>query len=181
MKNPSWISLVAPVRVVRDALGVSNGAACRLLCEACASDVRSRKRPWPERRDEPPEPIYDHGGPPIPKAAWHGANIELEHGWLYLAGGELVQADVEINADDLGDWLDADKTESGPVPKRAGKRGSKPEKLEATKKQMRNDLANNRYTGMQLREMKEEALAATYGVSRDTARKARDAVLSGLC
>ena len=33
-------------------------------------------------------------------------------------------------------------------------------------------------TPTQLRDMKEVALARTYGVNRDTARKARDAVLS---
>jgi hypothetical protein len=140
--------------------------------------VRSRQRPWPEQRDEPPEPIYDHWGPPIPRAAWHGASIELEHRWLYLAGGELLRADVEINADDLDDWFDADKTEFGPVPKRAGKRGPKPVTLEATKKRMRDELAKGLLTKMGLQKMKQVALAEAYGVSRETACKARDAVFS---
>src|SRR5262249_61394182 len=87
MKNPSWISLVAPVRVVRDALGVSNGAACRLLCEACASDVRSRKRPWPERRGGPAEPNYYDGGPPNAKTALAGGQLRTQNRWGGGGGG----------------------------------------------------------------------------------------------
>ena len=101
MKDRPWLNLVDAVRDIREARGVSGGAACTLLCQACESGVvRSRKRPWPEQ-DEPPEPIYDHWSPPISKLDWHGASIDLEHGWLILAGGELLRADVEINADDL--------------------------------------------------------------------------------
>jgi hypothetical protein len=62
MNRASWVKLVDAVRAVRDARGVSEGAACALLCKACASDVRSRKRPWREE-DEPPEPIYDYWSP----------------------------------------------------------------------------------------------------------------------
>jgi hypothetical protein len=43
---------------------------------------------------------------------------------------------------------------------------------------MRNNIAAGLSTEMQLRDMKEEALARTYRVSRDTARKARNVVLS---
>ena len=86
MKSPSWLNLVDAVRAVRDARGVSGGAACTLLRQACETGVvRSRKRPWPEQPDEPPEPIYDHWSP-IPIEDWQGASIDLEHGWLILAG-----------------------------------------------------------------------------------------------
>jgi hypothetical protein len=106
MKNRPWLYLVAAVRVVRDARGVSGGAACTLLCQACESGVvRSRKRPWPEQPDEPPEPIYDHWSPPILIEDWHSASIDLSDGWLILAGDKLLRADVEINADDLRYWL----------------------------------------------------------------------------
>jgi hypothetical protein len=179
MTNRSWLYLAGAVRAVRDARGVSDGAACTLLCQACESGVvRSRKRPWPEQPDEPPEPIYDHWSPPIPIEDWHGASIDLSHGWLILAGDKLLRADVEINADDLRHWLGTEKVEFDQIPKRVGKRGPKPVKLEATKTRMRDDLANGRLTKMELRDMNEEALAETYGgVSRETARKARDAVL----
>src|SRR5262245_33535543 len=105
MKSRSWLNLLDAVRAVRDALGVSDGAACTLLGKACASDVRSRKRPWPEQPDEPPEPIYDQWTPPIPIEEWHGASIDSSHGWLVLAGDKLLRADIEINADDLRYWL----------------------------------------------------------------------------
>ena len=104
MKSRSWLNLVDAVRAVRDARGVSDGAACTLLARHAHQTLRSRKRPWPEP-DEPPEPIYDHWSPPIPIEDWHGASIDLEHGWLILAGGELMRADIEINADDLRYWL----------------------------------------------------------------------------
>ena len=147
--------------------------------------VRSRKRPWPEQPDEPPEPIYDPWSPPISKLDWYGASIDLEHGWLILAGGEIVRGVIEINADDLRLWLiqrDAEKIEPEAAPKRAAStrnRGPRPLKLEATKRAIRDDLDAGRHTPTQLRDMKEVALAKTYGVNRDTARKALAAVLSG--
>jgi hypothetical protein len=102
MKSRSWLDLWDAVRAVRDTRGVSDGAACTLLCQACESGlVRSRKRPWPEP-DEPPE--YDWS-PPISKLDWYGASIDLEHRWLILAGGEIMRGDIEINADDLRYWL----------------------------------------------------------------------------
>jgi hypothetical protein len=177
MNGASWVKLVDAVRTVRDARGVSEGAAFALLCKACAADVRSRKRPWREE-DEPPEPIYDRWSPPIPRPAWHDASIDLDYGWLILAGGEIVRADIEINVDDLRHWLGIGRTEVQPVPRRAAKRGPPPTTLEATKTRMRNDIDAGRYTAVQLRDMKQEALAKTYDVSRETARKALDAMLS---
>jgi hypothetical protein len=182
MKNRSWLNLVDAVRAVRNARGVSDGAACTFLCQACESGVeRSRKRPWPEQPDEPPDPIYDHWSPPISKLDWYGASIDLEHGWLILASGEIVRADIEINADDLRSWLGVEETKPEEVLRPTTvmrKRGPKPIKFEAAKRKMRDDIAACRSTEMQLRDMKEKTLAGTYGVSRDTARRARDAVLS---
>jgi hypothetical protein len=175
MKSQFWLNLVDAVRAVRDARGVSDGAACTLLANACASDVRSRKRPW----TEPDEPPYEWSLP-ISKLDWYDASIDLEHGWLILAGDEIVRADVEVNAADLCSWLGVEETKPEEVLKPttvARKRGRKPNKLEATKRRMRDHIAAGRSTEM-LRDMKEVALARTYDVSRDTARKARDAVLS---
>jgi DNA-binding GntR family transcriptional regulator len=45
---------------------------------------------------------------------------------------------------------------------------------------MRNDIQQGRLTVAELENMLEKDLAARYGVSRDTARKARNAVLSEL-
>jgi hypothetical protein len=57
------------------------------------------------------------------------------------------------------------------------RRGRKPTKLEQVKQAMRRDLSQ----GSELQNMREKELAAKYGVSRDTARKARDAVRAENC
>ena len=55
-------------------------------------------------------------------------------------------------------------------------RGAKPKKLEQVKEAMRNHIQQGRRTVAELSSMREKELAAEYGVSRDTARKARKAV-----
>jgi hypothetical protein len=55
-------------------------------------------------------------------------------------------------------------------------RGPKPKKLEQVKEAMRNDIRQGRRTVAELSNMREKDLTAEYGVSRDTARKARKAV-----
>jgi len=57
-------------------------------------------------------------------------------------------------------------------------RGLRPKKLEQVKEAMSEDIQRNQKTPDDLREMLEKDLADGYGVSRETARKARDAVLS---
>jgi hypothetical protein len=59
-------------------------------------------------------------------------------------------------------------------------RGPRPKKFEQARDAMRNDLQQGRLTAAGLETMLEKALAADYRVSRDTARKARKAVLSEL-
>jgi hypothetical protein len=56
--------------------------------------------------------------------------------------------------------------------------GRRPKKLDQVKKAMREDIRLRQQTLDGLRDMLEKNLAARYDVSRDTARKARDAVLS---
>jgi hypothetical protein len=121
MKDRPWLNLVDAVRAIREARGVSGGAACTLLCQACESGaVRSRKRPWPEQPDEPP----DQWSRPISKLDWYGASIDLEHGWLILAGdtAKPLRADIEINADDLRYPLESQR----PAPKKQKALGKKP-------------------------------------------------------
>jgi hypothetical protein len=55
-------------------------------------------------------------------------------------------------------------------------RGARPKKLERVKEAMRNDIRQGRRTWAELSDMHEKDLAAEYQVSRDTARKARNAV-----
>jgi hypothetical protein len=59
-------------------------------------------------------------------------------------------------------------------------RGMRPLKLERVRDAMRDDIKHGRYTVAELENMLEKNLAAHYGVSRDTARKARKAVVSEL-
>ena len=89
-----------------------------------------------------------------------------------------MRADIEINFDDLRHWLGIGRTEVEAVPTRPAKRGPAPIKLEATKTKMRDDLAKGSLTKMKLQKMKQVALAQFYGVSRETACNARDAVMS---
>jgi hypothetical protein len=60
------------------------------------------------------------------------------------------------------------------------RRGARPRKFEQTKEAMKSDIQNVRLTVAQLENMREKDLAARYQVSRDTVRRARDAVLSEL-
>jgi Bacterial regulatory proteins, gntR family len=57
-------------------------------------------------------------------------------------------------------------------------RGRRSKKLDQVKEAMREDIRLGQKTPDGLRDMLEKELAAGYGVSRDTARRARDAVLS---
>jgi hypothetical protein len=59
-------------------------------------------------------------------------------------------------------------------------RGRNPKKLNSTKEAMRADIRQGRLTAAVLETMIEITLAENYGVSRETARKARNAVLQEL-
>ena len=56
------------------------------------------------------------------------------------------------------------------------RRGAKPVKLERVKEAMKNNIRQGRRTVTELSKMRGKDLAAEYDVSRDTARKARNAV-----
>jgi hypothetical protein len=60
------------------------------------------------------------------------------------------------------------------------RRGARPLKFEQTKEAIRKDIQQGLFTAAYLENMLEKNLAEKYGVSRDTARKARNAVLSEL-
>jgi len=68
--------------------------------------------------------------------------------------------------------------ESPPLVSEIRQRGPKPTKFEQTRQAMKHDIRESRLTVTSLREKLEKHLAVTYGVSRDTARKARAAVLA---
>jgi hypothetical protein len=70
------------------------------------------------------------------------------------------------------------KQESRPEDKPRPRRGPRPKKRDEVKELMRSALACRRVTKQALTEEKEEVLASEYGVSRDTARRARREVLA---
>jgi hypothetical protein len=70
---------------------------------------------------------------------------------------------------------------AGPRPVAAAparRRGARPKKFEQARDAMRSDIQEGRCTASGLKDMLEKALSDKYGVSRDTARRARKAVLS---
>jgi Bacterial regulatory proteins, gntR family len=71
-----------------------------------------------------------------------------------------------------------DMTPPGHLSRAMGKRGPKPETLQRVVEAMRCDIKSGQYTAASLGTMLEKNLAERYGVSRDTARKARAMVLS---
>jgi hypothetical protein len=60
------------------------------------------------------------------------------------------------------------------------RRGPKPIKREAIVHRMTEDIQSGKLSLGDLQDMKEDALATTYGANRDTARKARNEVLASL-
>ena len=69
----------------------------------------------------------------------------------------------------------------GPRPAAAGparRRGARPKKFEQARDAMRSDIQQGRCTVPALKDMLEKKLTERYGFSRDTARRARKAVLS---
>jgi hypothetical protein len=73
----------------------------------------------------------------------------------------------------LSDQPQSDASTSSPR-----RRGRKPEKLLQVKEAMKSDLLHQRLSVAELEEMLEKTLETRYGVSRATARNAREAVLS---
>jgi hypothetical protein len=84
------------------------------------------------------------------------------------------EAPLESRAEAQGNPLQAGRATAAHI----RRRGRKAFKLEQTKEKMKRDLLEGRKTADELSAMLEKDLVFSYGVSRDTARKARDVVLS---
>jgi hypothetical protein len=85
-------------------------------------------------------------------------------------------SDAYATSNKLADHLTPDDTISAPSAAESNlkrQRGPKPNKLKQVKEAMRNDIRQGRRTLAELSSMLEKDLTAEYGVSRDTARKAR--------
>jgi hypothetical protein len=98
------------------------------------------------------------------------------------AGGTVIRSMSWPAVSDFARWPTlpprvAPYTRSGIAPYRR-KRGRKPVKFEQVKEAMKRDIAEGRQTVSSLNAMLEKELEHIYGVSRDTVRRARNAVLS---
>ena len=128
--------------------------------------------------------------------------IGLPPGHWYIEWIELFVSDVTRELCSTGSQSDAGGHASGTVgttvtsapalessgvgsdagPQRAAvdqsrRRGARPKKFEQARNAMRNDIQQGRLTVSKLHDMLEKELSARYSISRDTARKARNAVL----
>ncbi len=132
---------------------------------------------------------------PIPRGKWIHFNKallfgdELRLGVMRLGGSSFDVPDIDKVA--LQAWLIADPT---PAPELAASHGEqppiatgspvatvserRPRKAAQVEAKMKADIASGRLTLEDLRSMLEKKMEVHYGVSRDTARKARLKVLS---
>jgi hypothetical protein len=122
------------------------------------------------------------GGHPI-EDIW--APIELCKRWLRRRQIDLLPSmdsdtsEIEFLDISFRPALQSPKTNSaGALKVLSRKQGRRPLKLEAVKQSMRDHIAQGVQTHESLRGMLEKNLANSYDVSRDTARKARSAILS---
>jgi 7-cyano-7-deazaguanine synthase in queuosine biosynthesis len=96
---------------------------------------------------------------------------------MTVSPGVPAAATIGERAVTLQDWIDGAEREKLPRSE-VRKRGRRRLKFEEVTAAMRRDILEGRQTLAGLRDMLEKNLAPAYGVSRDTARKARAAVLS---
>lgn len=116
--------------------------------------------------------------------AWMCQNPNARHlvpGTPAEIAGSTVSVNSPATASALPVWGSVAHTSAqgrGAVAQR--RRGRSAIKLEQTKEKMRQDILEGRKTAKTLSDMLEKHLSSSYGVSRDTARKARNEVLSEL-
>jgi hypothetical protein len=97
---------------------------------------------------------------------WNGSNVPISL--------------IELSTADVREVLCNAKIQSDPHDRLTNPRnaGRKPTKLEKAKEAMKRDIRDHKVTPANLKEMLQKNLAEKYGVSRETACKARDHVLS---
>lgn len=130
-------------------------------------------KPWPLRRERMPH--LTRGG-----CYWHIERMEvLRNDVTRLFGGAQGAGEQTVRK---GTQRVRGGSSPGrePTVKSARRRGAKPKKFERVREAMRSDIQQGRRSGAELGDMLEKELSASYGVSRDTARRARNAVLSAL-
>jgi hypothetical protein len=86
---------------------------------------------------------------------------------------------VVVHRRDFDDWF-RQQNKNSTVTIAGARRGPKAGKRLKVEIQMRDEIDHGALTALQLQKLPEKELAQKYGVSRDTARKARNAVLDDL-
>jgi hypothetical protein len=143
-------------------------------------EIKPEKLDWVNSRPLEPWPVR-RGGYKIPGLWW------LE--WIMLSSSDVTNqlcgprpqgvADHPAPPASSGSHIRGDTrsmvTSGTAAPKR--RRGRRPVKFENTMHAMRTDIQERRRSVADLANMLQKELEATYDVSRDTARKARDVVL----
>jgi hypothetical protein len=157
IKGPSWPRGETP----------EFDAVCKIVAEACEDGTLAAA-------------YIAHGGMrPVPQGIWHGHNWLrecFEWGCAFLPGGSSPWIFVR-NSDVAPFIAKLPKYQSVQISRPSGKTGPKTKKTEAVAERLRAEINSGKLTLAELAELKEQALANDYGVSRDTARKARNQVL----
>lgn len=110
-----------------------------------------------------------HFGPDPPPVLWAEGESPFQAEWFHPC---LIESEFE-------EWRAAISGRKAHEPSTGvtNSRGPRPNKRAGVIAKMRRDIEEDRVSRENLKGMKEEAMASNYGVSRDTARKARLVVL----
>jgi hypothetical protein len=184
-QRESWMTLPEVVTHICSTDGCDEQSARRQLVEALADGVRVLgPLRWEKEQGDKSPPFgttsitTPSDTPPLGRA-WFEAEICWNTGRVRDDWGEYKSGEWRVllihREHVTHHWRSPAPVE--PARTHSGKRGPEPKTGNAVKEAMRKDLREKRLTVQQLVGMVEEALAARYGVSRDTCRKARKAVL----
>jgi len=154
-------------------------------------EIKPEDLDWEQSR--PLNPWAVRYGAFNPAGLWHLESIELytidvtnalcpaEHSGSpveYAQSGASATSRLALESNTTGHSPRPYAPQSPAARGPARPRGARPKKFEQAAGAMREDVRQGRRTVAELKKMLEKELASTYGVSRDTARKARNAVLS---
>jgi hypothetical protein len=157
---------------------VVNGEDVEIPTQLSAGDMdwnNSRPlKPWPLRRERMPHLTFRGG------CYWHIERMEVSGNDVTRLLGAAQGAHEQTARKGTQRVRGGSSPAREPTAESARRRGAKPKKFERVREAMRSDIQQGRRSGAELGDMLEKELSASYGVSRDTARRARNAVLSAL-
>jgi hypothetical protein len=202
LPTPSRLSLASAVQRIAKATGVS-ALDIELLDSIydalCRGDITARGS------EEDRDGNITRSNHEVPTSVWRGTTAQQfreryasHRVGLYdlsstlAPSGERFLVNVTLDVAQIDRWLKASeptdlgkakreprnrRQQSAPHIEPISTRGPRPVKRLMVEREMRAQIAAGRLTWKALADEKEEALSATYRVSRDTARKARNNVL----